>query len=165
VSHVNARLNRHGRLLLIERVVVEGWPVAHAAKAMGISRQCAYRWVRRWRAEGEAGLADRSSRPHHSPTRTPPRVEQAILADRVKHRHGPAWIAARHPVCARTVSRIVVRHQLPRLAMLDPITGEVIRSSSATSMRYERDAPGELVHMDVKKIGRIPDGGGWRARG
>jgi transposase InsO family protein len=165
VSHVNARLNCYGRLLLIERVVVEGWPVAHAAKAMGISRQCAYRWVRRWRAEGQAGLADRSSRPHHSPTRTPPGVEQAILADRVEHRRGPAWIAARHPVCARTVSRVLARHRIPRLAVLDPITGEVIRSSRATAVRYQRDAPGELVHMDVKKIGRIPDGGGWRAHG
>ena len=165
MSHANARLNHHGRLLLIERVVVQQWPVAHAAKAMGISRQCAYRWVRRWRAEGKAGLADRSSRPHSSPKQTPAVVEQAIITDRVKHRRGPAWIAGRHPVCPRTVSRVLARHQLPRLAALDPITGEVIRASKATTVRYERERPGELVHMDVKKIGRIPDGGGWRARG
>jgi transposase InsO family protein len=88
-----------------------------------------------------------------------------ILADRVEHRRGPAWIAARHPVCARTVSRVLARHRIPRLAVLDRITGEVIRSSRATAVRYQRDAPGELVHMDVKKIGRIPDGGGWRAHG
>jgi transposase InsO family protein len=165
VAHANARLNRHGRQLLIERVVVQRWPVAHAAKAMGISRQCAYRWVRRWRAEGEAGLGDRSSRPHRSPAQTPAGVEQAIIADRVEHRRGPAWIAARHPVCARTVSRVLTRHQLPRLAVLDPISGEVIRASKTTAVRYERDVPGELVHMDVKKIGKIPDGGGWRAHG
>jgi len=165
MAHANARLNRHGRQLLIERVVVQDWPVAHAAKAMGISRQCAYRWVRRWREEGNAGLADRPSRPHCSPTQTPAAVEQAVLADRVEHRRGPAWIAARHPVCARTVSRVLVRHQLPRLAVLDPITGDVIRASKTTAVRYEKDSPGELVHMDVKKIGRIPPGGGWRARG
>ncbi|SDU85873.1 Integrase core domain-containing protein [Microlunatus sagamiharensis] len=165
MAHANARLNRHGRLLLIERVVVQHWPVAHAAKAMGISRQCAYRWVRRWRAEGDAGLLDRSSRPHHSPGQTPAVVEEAITTDRVEYRRGPAWIAARHPVCARTVSRVLVRHQLPRLAVLDPVTGEVIRASKTTAVRYEKDAPGELVHMDVKKIGRIPAGGGWRAHG
>ena len=165
MAHANARLNRHGRSLLIERVIVQQWSVAHAAKAMGISRQCVYRWVRRWRDAGAAGLADRSSRPHHSPARTPPTVEQAIITDRVEHRRGPAWIAARQPVCARTVSRVLTRHQLPRLAVLDPITAEVIRASKTTAVRYEREVPGELVHMDVKKIGRIPDGGGWRAHG
>jgi transposase InsO family protein len=165
VAHANARLNHHGRQLLIERVVVQHWPVAHAAKAMGISRQCAYRWVRRWRVEGEAGLADRSSRPHRSPNQTPRVVEEAIVADRVARRQGPARIAARHPVCARTVSRVLVRHRLPRLAMLDPISGQVIRASKTTAVRYEKDRPGELVHMDVKKIGKIPAGGGWRAHG
>jgi transposase-like protein len=165
MAHANARLNRHGRLLLIDRVVVQHWPVAHAAKAMGISRQCAYRWLRRWRMEGEAGLLDRTSRPHRSPTRTPSVIEQAVLADRREHRRGPAWIAARHPVCARTVSRVPRRHGSPHLVALDPITGEVIRASKTTAVRYERDEPGELVHMDVKKIGRIPAGGGWRARG
>ena len=165
MSHANARLTHHGRLLLIDRVLGQQWPVAHAAKAMGISRQCAYRWVRRWRAEGEAGLVDRSSRPHHSPGRTPAAIEQAIVADRVAHRRGPAWIAARHPVSPRTVTRVLTRHQLPRLAVLDPISGQVIRASKTTAVRYERERPGELVHMDVKKIGRIPDGGGWKAHG
>jgi transposase InsO family protein len=165
VSHANARLNLHGRQLLIDRVVVHRWPVAHAAKAMGISRQCAYRWVRRWHAEGEVGLADRSSRPHHSPAQTPRVVEEAIVTDRVEHRRGPAWIAARHPVCPRTVSRVLRRHQLPALALLDPITGQLIRASKTTAVRYEKDRPGELAHMDVKKIGRIPAGGGWRALG
>ena len=165
MSHANARLNYHGRQLLIDRVVVQQWPVAHAAKAMGISRQCAYRWIRRWRVEGEAGLADRSSRPHRSPARNPAAVEQSIVDDRIEHRRGPGWIAARQPVCPRTVSRVLRRHQLPALALLDPITGEVIRASKTTAVRYEKDQPGELVHMDVKKIGKIPDGGGWRAHG
>ena len=165
MSHANARLNYHGRQLLIDRVVVQQWPVAHAAKAMGISRQCAYRWIRRWRVEGEAGLADRSSRPHRSPARIPAAVEQSIVDDRIEHRRGPGWIAARQPVCPRTVSRVLRRHQLPALALLDPITGEVIRASKTTAVRYEKDQPGELVHMDVKKIGKMPDGGGWRAHG
>lgn len=165
MAHANARLNHHGRQLLIERVVGQGWPVAHAAKAMGISRQCAYRWVRRWRAEGVAGLADRSSRPHSSPARTPVVIEEGIVADRTEHRRGPAWIAARHPVCPRTVSRVLRRHQLPALALLDPITGGLIRASKTTAVRYEKDRPGELAHMDVKKIGKIPAGGGWRAHG
>ena len=165
MAHASARLNHHGRQLLIERVVGQGWPVAHAAKAMGISRQCAYRWVRRWRAEGANGLVDRSSRPHSSPRRIPDAVQAEIVADRVEQRRGPAWLAPRHGVCPRTVSRVLVRHQLPRLAMLDPISGDVIRSSKTTAVRYEKDTPGELIHMDVKKIGRIPAGGGWRAHG
>jgi transposase InsO family protein len=165
VAHVNARLNRNGRLLLIERVTVQGWPVAHAAKAMGISRQCAYRWVRRWRSEGLDGLVDRSSRPQSSPRRTPAEVEQAIVVSRVEHRRGPSWLAARHGVCPRTVSRVLVRHAQPRLALLDPITGQLIRAWKTTAVRYQCDQPGELVHMDVKKVGRIPEGGGWRAHG
>ena len=165
MAHANARLNRHGRLLLIERVVVQRWPVAHAAKAMGISRQCAYRWVNRWRAEGPGGLVDRSSRPHASPRRVSAAVEQAILADRVEYRRGPAWLAPRHAVSPRTASRVLIRHGQPRLALLDPISGQLIRSSKATAVRYERDEPGELIHMDVKKIGKIPAGGGWRAHG
>ena len=163
--HDNARLNRNGRLLLIDRVVEQGWPVAHAAKAMGISRQCAYRWVRRWRAEGPDGLLDRSSRPHSSPRRTPAAVEQELVADRVEHRRGPVWLALRHAVCPRTASRVLRRHGQPHLALLDPISGELIRASKTTAVRYEKDEPGELIHMDVKKIGRIPPGGGWRAFG
>jgi transposase len=145
MSHANARLNRYGRLLLIERVIEQHWPVAHAAKAMGISRQCAYRWVNRWRVEGEAGLADRSSRPHRSPAKTPDAVERAIVSTRLDHRCGPVEIGRQHQVCARTVSRVLARHQLPPLAALDPITGQMIRASKTTAIRYERDRPGELV--------------------
>lgn len=140
-------------------------PVAHLAKAMGISRQCAHRWVARFDSEGEAGLADRSSRPHSMPTRTPDEVEQRVVAARVEHRRGQDWLAGELGVPARTINRILRRHDLPRLCTLDPLTGEVIRSSKQTARRYERQRPGELVHMDVKKIGRIPDGGGWRAHG
>jgi transposase InsO family protein len=88
-----------------------------------------------------------------------------VLAARREHRRGPDWLGPELGIPARTVSRILRRHRAPRLAVCDPMTGEVIRSSKTTAIRYERARPGELVHMDVKKIGRIPDGGGWRAHG
>jgi transposase len=165
VSHRNARLTFHGRRLLVERIRVEGSPVAHVAKAMGVSRQCAHRWLARYDAEGEAGLLDRSSRPHHSPTRTSDDVEKRVLAARREQRRGPDWLAPELGVPARTITRILRRHHIARLVECDPLTGDVIRASKTTAVRYERARPGELVHMDVKKIGRIPDGGGWRAHG
>ena len=165
MSHANARLNVHGRRLLVERVRRQGWAVAHAAKAMGISRQCAHRWVARFDAEGEAGLGDRSSRPRSSPHRTNAATEAAIVAARTEHRRGQDWIGPELGVPARTVSRVLRRHRVPYLRVLDPLTGEVIRASKTTAVRYERDRPGELVHVDVKKIGKIPAGGGWRALG
>ena len=164
VSHGNARLTVHGRLLIVRRYQA-GWPKAHIAAAMGVSRKCVRTWIERFTAEGEAGLRDRSSRPHRSPTRTPTEVEGRIVELRQRERRGPEWIGAELGVPARTVSRVLARQSVPKLAVLDPITGEVIRASKVTAVRYERDRPGELVHMDVKKLGRIPDGGGWRAEG
>ncbi|MGX7829822.1 IS481 family transposase [Actinokineospora sp. 24-640] len=164
MSHRNARTTFRGRLLIVERHRA-GWPQAHIAAAMGISRTCVRTWLDRHAVEGEAGLRDRSSRPHSSPRRTPVEVQARIVELRERERRGPAWPGAELGVPARTVSRVLARHQVPRLAALDPITGQVIRASKATAVRYERDRPGELVHMDVKKIGRIPDGGGWRAHG
>jgi transposase InsO family protein len=140
-------------------------PVAHVAKAMGISRQCAHRWVARFDAEGDAGLHDRSSRLHLMPTRTSAEIEARIVAARLEHRRGPDWLGPELGVPARTVSRVLRRHDLPRLCTLDPLTGQPIRATRHTTKRYERERPGELVHVDVKKIGRIPDGGGWRAHG
>ena len=165
VAHRNARLTVHGRRLLIRRVREQGMPVAHVAKAMGISRQCAHRWLRRFDADGEAGLVDRSSRPHTSPTRSPEHVEATVLAARHEHRRGQDWLGPELGLAPRTVSRIMRRHGLPLLRLCDPMTGEVIRASKTTAVRYERATPGDLVHMDVKKIGRVPDGGGWRAHG
>jgi len=165
VAHRNARLTFHGRRLLVERVVVEGQAVAHVAKAMGVSCQCGHRWVARFKTGGLAALHDRSSRPHSTPTRTAPAVEAAVVAARLEHRRGQDWLGPELGVPARTVSRILRRQDLPRLCELDPLTGTVICASMTTAVRYERDRPGELVHMDVKKIGRIPDGGGWRAHG
>jgi transposase InsO family protein len=164
VSHANARTTFHARLLIVERHDA-GWPQSHIAKAMGISRKCVKTWLSRFAAAGEAGLRDRSSRPHTTPTRTSQAVEARILQLRRNSRRGPDWLSAELGVPPRTVSRVLARHGLPHLAQLDSITGEVIKASKTTAVRYERAHPGELVHMDVKKIGRIPDGGGWRAHG
>lgn len=165
MSHANARLTVHGRRLLVQRVVNDGRPVAHVAKEMGVSRQCAHRWVNRYLEEGDAGLQDRSSRPHSCPRRTPAEVEQRVIAMREEQRRGQDWIGPELGVPARTVSSILRRHQMPYLRDCDPLTGQVIRASKATAVRYERPTPGDLVHIDVKKVGRIPDGGGWKAHG
>jgi ABC-type polar amino acid transport system ATPase subunit/transposase len=165
VAHRNARLNVNGRRLLVQRVRHEGWKVAHVAAAMGISRQCAHRWVKRFDEEGLAGLEDRSSRPHLSPQATPPTVVAAVLRARRAQRCGPAQLAQITGVAERTISRILAREGVARLDECDPMTGEVIRASKATTIRYERARPGELVHLDVKKLGKIPQGGGWRAKG
>ena len=165
MSHRNARLTTHGRRLLVERVRFQGMPVAHVAKAMGVSRQCAHRWVARFDAEGIEGLEDRSSRPHHSPRRTDAATVTRVLEARHERREGPAPLSHALGIPARTISRILAREGLPRLAECDPMTGVLLRSSKVTHRRYERERPGELVHVDVKKIGRIPEGGGWRANG
>ncbi|MYJ81549.1 MAG: IS481 family transposase [Acidimicrobiaceae bacterium] len=103
-------------------------------------------------------MADRSSRPHSSPRRTPARVEERVCRLRRSTRRGPVYLGARTGVPAATVWRILQRNGLNRLAWIDRPTGRVIR-------RYERSSPGELVHLDVKKVGQIPPGGGWRVHG
>jgi transposase InsO family protein len=165
VAHANARLNPYGRRLLVERVLDHGRPVAHVAKELGISRQCAHRWINRFLQAGEPGLVDKSSRPHRCPRRTSPEVEQLILELRRTERRGQDWLGPELGVPARTVGAILARHRVPKLCVCDPLTGEVIRSSKLTARRYERDTPGDLVHVDVKKVGRIPEGGGWKAHG
>ncbi len=164
MSHRNARLTPFARRLIVERVR-SGQPVAHVAKAMGVSRQCAHRWINRFNEAGLEGLEDRSSRPRSCPTQTPPDVEERVLAARREHRVGPDQLTHVVDVPARTITRILRRNGVPRLHDCDPLTGEVIRASKTTAIRYERQRPGELVHVDVKKLGRIPDGGGWRAHG
>jgi transposase InsO family protein len=151
--------------MLIVRRHRAGWPQAHIAAAMGISRKCVRTWLHRYATEGDVGLRDRSSRPHAMPSRTSAQVEAQILDLRRRQRCGPDWIGAELGIPARTVSRVLRRHQVPPLAAMDPITGEIIRASKRTAVRFEKTRPGELVHMDVKKIGKIPDGGGWRAHG
>ncbi|MFJ2938557.1 IS481 family transposase [Streptomyces sp. NPDC087219] len=157
MPHRNARLTVFGRRLLVERVC-SGRPVAHVAAEMGISRATAHKWVRRWRAEGDAGLHDRSSRPRTTPHRTAAAVEARVCDMRQSHKLGPARIGPILGLPASTVHRILTRHRLNRLAFIDRPTGTVIR-------RYERERPGELIHVDVKKLGRIPDGGGHRTLG
>ena len=164
MSHRNARTTVHGRLLIVTRYQ-QGWKQAHIAAAMGISRKCVHTWISRYAAEGMAGLQDRSSRPHRSPTRTPARVERQVIAARRRHRRGQDWLGPELGIPARTVGRILRRRGAPHLRDCDPMTGTVIKASKATAVRYERARPGELVHVDVKKLGRIPDGGGWRAHG
>lgn len=164
MSHRNARLTVHGRLLTVHRARA-GWKQAHIAAAMGVSRRCVKRWLDRYRAEGEAGLADRSSRPHRIANATSGEAVAAVIVLRKEERLGRDELAARTGVPARTVSRIIARAGLPRLSELDPMTGKQIRASKTTAVRYERERPGELVHMDVKKLGRVPDGGGWKAHG
>jgi transposase InsO family protein len=142
---------------LVQRVLA-GRPAAHVAAEMGVSRATAYKWLARYRAEGAAGLVDRSSRPHHSPLRTDPLIEARIVALRRDRRLGPARIGAVLGLAPSTVHRVLTRHDMPRLAWLDRPTGEPVR-------RYERARPGELLHVDVKKIGRLRPGGGWRVHG
>jgi transposase InsO family protein len=155
--HRNARLTPAGRLLLCQRIEA-GWPVAHAAAAIGISRDRAYVWWRRYQVEGVAGLEDRSSRPHRSPARTRPSRERRIVQLRRTRGLGPARIAGIVRLPASTVHAVLVRHGLNRLDRLD-------RPTRAPVRRMEMSRPGELVHVDVKKLGRIPKGGGWRAHG
>lgn len=164
MSHRNARTTMHGRMLIVERYQ-QGWKQAHIAEAMGISRKCVHTWISRFAAEGEAGLQDRSCRPHRSPTKTPARVERQVVAARRKHRRGQDWLGPELGIPARTVARILRRRDVAYLRDCDPMTGAVIKASKATARRYERERPGDLVHVDVKKLGRIPDGGGWRAHG
>lgn len=164
MSHGSARLTIHGRRLIVTRYQA-GWKQAHIAAAMGVSRKCVKTWIDRYAAEGMSGLETRSSRPHSTPTKTSPETERRVLAAREQHREGPDVLGPKVDVAPRTVSRILRRHRVPYLRECDPMTGQVIRSSKQSAVRYERDRPGELVHIDVKKLGRIPPGGGWRARG
>ena len=158
MSHRNAPLTETGRLRLARCVVEEGWPLRRAAERFQVSPTTAQRWADRYRRQGEAGLTDRSSRPHHSPRRTPTRTERRIIKVRLLRRWGPARIAHFLHLVPSTVHRVLTRYHLARLSHLDRATGRVVR-------RYERDRPGELVHVDIKKLGNIPDGGGHKVHG
>jgi transposase InsO family protein len=165
VSHANATLTPRGRLLLARCVVIDRWSLRRAAERFSVSQTTAKRWADRFRALGEAGMVGRSSRPHHSPGRTPTPTERRILGLRVSRRWGPARIAFHLGLAVSTVGRVLRRYGAPPLRFTDPATGTRIRARRPAPRRYERQAPGELVHMDVKKLGRIPDGGGHRVHG
>jgi transposase InsO family protein len=158
VPHRNAPLTETGRLRVARCVVEDGWPLRRAAERFQVSPTTAQRWAGRYQALGEAGMSDRSSRPHLSPRRTPTRTERRIIKVRVLRRWGPARIAHLLGLVPSTVHRVLTRYGLARLTHLDRATGRVIR-------RYERDRPGELVHVDIKKLGNIPDGGGHKTLG
>jgi transposase InsO family protein len=158
MPHRNAPLTETGRLRLARCVVDDRWPIRRAAERFQVSHTTAARWAARYRQQGPAGMADRSSRPHASPHRTPARTERRIVKLRVSHRLGPARIAFRLGLNPATVHKVLTRYRCPPLAHLDRATGRPVR-------RYERGRPGELVHVDIKKLGNIPDGGGWRTAG
>jgi transposase InsO family protein len=157
VAHPSARLSVFSRQLLIKRVVIDGWPTATVAEQLGISRATAYKWVRRFRADGLPGLEDRSSRPHRSPRRSSDEVTATILRARARRRYGPARLAplTGHP--RSTIYGILRRAGLNRLRDTDRVT--------AAPVRYVACHPGALVHQDHKKLGRVPTGGGWRVLG
>lgn len=153
--HANAVLTPRGRLLLARLIVDDGWPIVRAAEHFHVSWPTAKRWATRYVEMGEAGMGDRSSRPHHSPNRTSQKVIRRIVDLRWRHRLSPLTIASRLSMPASTVHAVLVRCRLNRLSHIDIRTGEPIR-------RYEHDHPGSLIHVDVKKLGNIPSGGGWR---
>lgn len=144
-SHKNARLGYAGRACLVERVLRDGWSGAQAARAFGVSARTVWKWVQRYRAEGRVGLRDRSARPHRSPRQLRPTVERRIARLRAQRKTGPQ-IADRLGLPISTVGDVLRRLGLGRLAPLVPRPPVV---------RYECARPGELLHIDAKKLGRI----------
>ena len=157
MAHPNARLSVFGRQLLVTRVAVLGWPACEAAEQLGVSRATAYKWLRRYRAEGQAGLLDRRSRPLHSPRQLPAEQAAAILRARTRRRYGPHRLAplTGHP--PSTIYHVLRRAGMSRLRSGDRLT--------AAPVRYEACHPGALLHVDHKKLGRVPPGGGHRVLG
>ncbi|OBI08789.1 transposase, partial [Mycolicibacter heraklionensis] len=158
MSHRNAPLSETGRLRLARCVVEDGWPLRRAAERFQVAVTTAARWASRYRELGPAGMADRSSRPYRSPNQTPTRTERRIIKVRVLRRWGPARIGYLLGIHPSTVHRVLTRYGVAKLRWLDRPTGRVIR-------RIETSQCGELVHVDVKKLGKIPAGGGWRMLG
>jgi transposase InsO family protein len=155
VSHANAALTPRARLRLARLVVESGWTYAAAAKMFMVAPRTAKKWADRFRAEGPAGMADRSSRPHVSPTKTSLQVMRRIVKLRWRKRLGPVQIAGQLGMAASTVHAVLTRCRINRLSYIDRVTGEPLR-------RYEHDHPGSLIHVDVTKFANIPDGGGHK---
>jgi len=158
MAHANAALTPKHRLRLARLVVEDGWSPSRAAEFFNVSWRTAAKWAQRYREEGPAGMVDRSSARHTQHARTPAPVVRKIVHLRWKQRLGPVPIAAKLGMPASTVHAVLSRCRLNRLTHIDRVTGEPAR-------RYERSRPGELIHVDVKKLGNIPDGGGWRYLG
>ena len=153
--HANAPLGPKGRATMVGRVVEQEWSLAEAAEAAGVSERTCSKWVGRYRAEGEAGLRDRSSAPKSIPHRTPEELVEAIAALRRLRMTG-AEIAFCLAMALSTVSAVLQRIGLGKLSRLEP---------PEPPNRYERRHPGELIHVDVKKLGRIRGGAGHRFTG
>ena len=159
--HGNASLTPKGRLKLAQLVVDQRWSYRRAAERFQVSPATAKKWADRYRA-GES-MDDHSSRPKTSPTRTPMEIERQILDLRIANQWGPHRIGYALHLPRSTVGRVLERHGMPLLKHLDRMTGEPIRAPKP--VRYEMPRPGDLVHVDIKKLGRIPDGGGHRVLG
>lgn len=144
-SHKNARLTPHGRALLIRRVLVEGLRPVEVAQAMGVSPQTVYKWLRRFNEEGEAGLRDRSSRPRRCPHATSKERIRHVLTRR-RERQTYRQIAQELNIGCSTVARLLKHAGLNRLSALDP---------PRPDHRYEHAAPGDMLHLDIKKLGRF----------
>ena len=155
--HRRAKLTPSGRQLLVERVLEDGWTVAAACDAAGVSRPTGHKWIKRFVDEGVEGLQDRSSRPHRNPRALRVDRVRKVLNARARDKTGPHQLGPKLGLARSTVYGILRRHGVSRLADLDRPTAKPIR--------YVKDRPGELVHVDVKKLGRIPAGGGWRGLG
>lgn len=155
MTHANAALTPRQRLRLARQVVDDGWSVAAAASYFRVSWRTAQRWARRYVEMGEAGMLDRSSRPLSSPNKTPRMLVRKAIHLRWKKRLGPVGIGAQLGIPASTVHAVLTRCRVNRLSHVDVRTGEPAR-------RYEHEYPGSMIHVDVKKLGNIPDGGGWR---
>jgi transposase InsO family protein len=158
MAHANAALTPKHRLRLARLIVDDGWPPSRAAEFFNVSWRTAAKWAQRYRDEGPAGMCDRTSARHTQARKTPRPVVRKIVHLRWKQRLGPVQIGATLGMPASTVHAVLVRCQLSRLSHIDRVTGEPAR-------RYERERPGELIHVDVTKFGNIPDGGGWRYLG
>jgi transposase InsO family protein/predicted DNA-binding transcriptional regulator AlpA len=155
VAHARSRLTPFGRQLLVHRVLVLGWPVPQAAEASGVSRATVYKWVRRHRTGG--GFEDAPSRAHRRPHALPMWVEEQVRAARIELKQGPHRLSAALGMPRSTIYGVLRRHGMSRLRDFDRPTGKPIR--------YVRERPGELIHLDVKKLGRVPGGGGHLALG
>ncbi len=153
MSHRNSPLSPTGWLRLARCVVEDGWPLRRAADRFNVSVTTAKRWADRYRDHGPAGMVDRSSRPRSCPHRT-----SRVVGLRVSRRWGgPARIGFHLGMNVSTVHRILTRYQCVRLSWTDPATGAPVRARRREARRYERDAAGgDLIHVDIKKLGRIP---------
>ncbi|TQL42843.1 transposase IS481 family protein [Leucobacter komagatae] len=158
MSHANAALTPRQRLRIARLIIDEGWTVAHAADYFHVAWPTAQKWARRYAEHGIAGMTDRSSRPHAHPNQTPRPIVRKIKHLRITRRLGPVEIGGLLQLPPSTVHAVLVRERLNRLSHIDRKTGEPAR-------RYEHPHPGSLIHVDVKKLGNIPDGGGWRTVG